>query len=96
MAVLKQPINRVQVDTLSGVVDFYYWRGLPCARKWPHWPARVPYPAEKIAQDRFAYAMQMWAFLPRYLQDQYRNMAVSASVTARDIFVRAYLNASRL
>jgi hypothetical protein len=23
------------VRDLSGVVDFYYWRGIPCARQWP-------------------------------------------------------------
>lgn len=96
MAVITGKLNQVAVDTLSGVVDFYYWRGLLCARKWPHWPARVPYPAEKVAQERFGYCMRMWAFLPSYLQAQYRNMAVSTGVTARDIFARAYLNAARI
>lgn len=96
MAVLKQQFTQAQVDTLSGAIDFYYWKGLPVARKWPHWPARVPYPAEKATQERFGYCMRMWAFLPSYLQAQYRNMAVSTGVTGRDIFARAYLNAARI
>lgn len=92
---LKMPSQAI-VDTFAGAIDFYYWKGMPVARKWPIWPKRLPSGPEKVAQERFGYAMRMYAFLPRFLKDQYRNMAVSADVTARDIFVRCYLNAARL
>lgn len=96
MARLTAMPNQAIVDTLAGVIDFYYWKGIPVARKWPHWPARVAHAEEKAAQERFAYAQQMWVFLPEFLKAQYRLMAASTPVTARDIFTRAYLNASRL
>jgi len=96
MARLKNLPAQALVDTLAGYVDYYYWKQIPVARKWPHWPARVAHDLEKAAQERFAYAQQMWAFLPEFLKAQYRLMAMSTPVTARDIFTRAYLNASRL
>jgi len=34
VAVVKS-FSREMVRDLSGVVDFYYWRGIPCARLWP-------------------------------------------------------------
>lgn len=84
------------IDRFADAVDFYMWKGVPCARKWPHWPRRTPTPTEKLHQDLFAYVSQMWLSLPEYLKAMYRDMAVSTPVTGRDIFVRAYLNASRL
>ena len=83
------------VDRLAGAVDFYYWKGIPVARKWPHWPARVPLPDEKASQNLFAYASKMWKFLPEFLKANYRLMATSSPVTGRDIFTRAYMNAAR-
>ena len=35
MAILLQPINREQVKRLAGLIDFYYYKGIPVARKWP-------------------------------------------------------------
>lgn len=89
-------LSQAMIDRLKGTIDYYYWKGIPCARKWPHWPARAPYPAEKANQDSFAYATKMWRFLPEFLKAQYIDMAVSTPVTGRDIFMRAYMNAARV
>lgn len=95
MARIKGGLSQVAVDTLAGCVDFYYWKGIVVARKWPRWPVRVPHPEEKSVQTIFGYATQMWKWLPEYLKQSYREMAVSSPVTGRDIFTRAYINASR-
>lgn len=94
MARIKGGLSQATVDTLAGSIDFYYWKGMLVARKWPRWPRRLPHPDEKDAQDSFAYASRMWKWLPTFLKDQYRIMAVSTPVTGRDIFTRAYINAS--
>ena len=41
MATVTQPLDRNVVATFRGVVDFYYWKGLACARAWPR-PAKQP------------------------------------------------------
>ena len=96
MAVLKQLPSQAIISALKGTVDFYLWKGLPCARAWPHWPKRVPYPTEKAAQDRFAYAAKAWALLPEYLKEMYRQMVAGTDFTARDMFTRLYLTGNRV
>lgn len=83
------------IDYFKGTVDFYYWKGIPCARMWPHWPKRVASPLEKANRDAFGYAARMWGQLPEYIKEMYRQMAASTSVTCRDIFQRSYMNAGR-
>lgn len=95
MAVITGKLSQNTVDTLAGAIDFYYYKGILCARKWPHWKVRVPLPDEKAAQDNFAYVSKMWKWLPEYLKQTYREMAIGTPVTARDIFTKAYINASR-
>ena len=80
------------IDQFKGKVDFYEWKGIPCARKWPHWPKRLPTVPEKANQDRFAYAIHAWTNLSEYIKAMYRQMAVGTSLTARDLFMRSYIN----
>lgn len=84
--------QQAEIDRLAGVVDFYAYKGQPCARKWPHWPKRVAYAREKANQDRFGYAIHAWNTLPEYIKQMYRNMAAGTSLTARDLFMRSYIN----
>lgn len=83
------------IDSLKGVVDFYYCMGIPCARKWPHWPKRDPLPLEKANQDAFGYASRAYNRLPPYVKQQYINMVAGLPFTARDLFTRAYLAGNR-
>lgn len=80
------------VDSLAGVVDFYYWRGIPCARAWPRWPPRDPTPAEKANQDLFAYAVALYNTLPANIIERYRIQAASTKYTCRDLFMRSFLS----
>ena len=96
MAVLTKLPSMAVVDSLKGSLDFYYWKGIPVCRMWPHWPKRTATPLEKRNQNAFGYATKMWKYLPPYIQDQYKDMAISTPVTGRDIFMRAYINASRV
>lgn len=96
MAVLRQMPQQAIISGFKGTIDFYLWKGIPCARKWPHWPKRVPYPQEKANQDRFAYAVHIWPLLSEYLREMYRQMTVGTDWTPRDIFMRCYLSGHRV
>jgi len=43
-----------QVKALAGTIDFYYWKGIPVARKWPDWSRFKPSPAQAASMEAFA------------------------------------------
>lgn len=91
MAVLTQMPEQAIIDQFKGLIDFYLWKGIPCARRWPRWGKREPTPEEKANQDKFAYCNAIAPYLPEYIKDQYKRMAAGTSLTWRDLWVRAYM-----
>lgn len=92
MAKLRAMPSQAIIDQYKGKVDFYLWKGIPCARMWPHWPKRDPTPDEKANQDAFAYAIRAYSLLSNYQRKLYRDMAAGTRAAPRDFFVRSYLN----
>jgi hypothetical protein len=41
------------VKSLSGIIDFYYWKGIPCARQWPR-KTNLP-PSAAVLGSRLAF-----------------------------------------
>jgi len=80
-----------EIAAFKGLVDFYEWKGIHCARKWPTWPAREPHPDEKANQDDFAYAVKNIASMSDYIIDRYKALAVSTPWTWRDLAIRGYM-----
>jgi hypothetical protein len=50
MAIVKS-FNSKIIDALSGIVDFYYWKGIPVARQWPR-KTTIPPSAAVLASRR--------------------------------------------
>lgn len=80
-----------EISAMKGTVDYYSWRGIHCARMWPTWRKREPYPDEKANQDAFAYAIRASALASDYIKDRYKEQAQGTPWTWRDLFVRAYM-----
>jgi len=95
MAVLKKMPSLAMISMMAGTVDYYLWKGIPCARKWPHWPPRKPYPTEKANQDAFAHAMELTKTLPTFIIRQYKRMAAGTPFRWQDLFVRSYMSGIR-
>ena len=79
------------IDEFKGYVDFYLWRGIPCARAWPRWPPREPHPAEKANQDEFAYIIHLYNTVSPEILEAYRLAASGTQYTRRDLFIKAFL-----
>lgn len=45
--------NAEIIDKLSGIVDFYYWKGIPVARAWPKETKLLPSAAMLASQLAF-------------------------------------------
>ena len=91
MAKLTSMPEQAVIDAFKGYVDFYFWKGIPCARAWPYWPPRDPTPAEKANQDEFAYIVKLYNSIPANIIDRYRVLAVGTQYTCRDLFIKAFL-----
>ena len=95
MAKLASMPQQAIVDAFKGTVDFYYYRGTPCARMWPTWHKRLPYPNEQANQNVFTYAARSWLELPEYVKLLFQDMAAGIGLNRRDLFMRCYLNGNR-
>lgn len=79
------------IDGFKGVLDFYYWKRIAVARRWPRYFARQPTPAEITNQTDFAYINKLYSTLPSIITDALKNHALGTTQTAKDYLVRAYL-----
>lgn len=79
------------IDGFKGVVDFYLYMGIPCARKWPVWKPREPTLLEKANQEKFAYINKAYKTLPVEIIEAFEREASATPFTAKDLVVRAYM-----
>lgn len=87
----KLPAQHI-IDGFKGVVDFYEYKGIPCARMWPTWRPRKPTAIEKVAQDRFRYINQLTPQIQPIIRSAYQEMARRYYLTWKDWIVRGYLS----
>ena len=92
MAVLTAMPSEAIISAFKGVVDFYLWKGKACARKWPHWPKRQPYPEEKENQDAFTVAIAAIKLLDENTIEAWKAMAMGTPYTWRDLAIRGYMS----
>jgi len=91
MAKLEKMPQRQIIDGYKGTIDFYYWKGIPVARKWPIYIKRTPTPIELTYQQAFSYINKLWASLPLIIHVQLTLFAARSTLTPKDFLVRGYL-----
>ena len=80
------------IDGFKGVIDFYVWMGIPCARRWPRKRYPPPTTAEVQQNEIFAIGASLWSQLSAAVQEAYNQMAVDTNLTGRDLFMRGYIS----
>ena len=80
------------IDSLKGKIDFYEWRGISCARKWPHIPPYVRSPQELATHEAFAWAAANWNSLSPEVVSAYNETAQGSSLSGRDLFIKAFIS----
>ena len=76
---------------LRGILDFYYWKGVPCVRKWPVIPKSHRSPKAVASAAIFGAIIQGFALVGSTLKTLYEQDAAAQPRTARDIFISATL-----
>lgn len=92
MAILKHMIGEKAISGFRGVVDFYYYMGVPCARAWPKSPGRSRSPAVQAQWQPFQEAAQLAKELSPTMIDFYSRNAAGTNMTWKDLFFRSYMS----
>lgn len=92
MAVIKEMPGLKIISGFRGVLDFYYWRGIPVVRKWPRKPITSRNPNVRAQWPIFTASTRLWNQLSPSVRQAYTDMASSTRFTGRDIFTRAYIS----
>lgn len=96
MAKLKKLPSMAIIDGFKGKIDFYLWKGIACARKWPRSPGHDRAPAVEAQWPQFAFAGSYFTSLSPEVQAAWRDMARSYPITGRDLFTKAFINQSAI
>lgn len=81
---LETPIDIAQTEVFKGEVDLYYWKGIPCARKWPKTPVQPNSPAQRATYRAFADMMAWKKRCPLSWQRQWEATATPVGVSKED------------
>lgn len=92
MAVLESLPDQAIISALKGIIDFYLYKGIPVARKWPEYPPRTPSPSELFNQQDFAYINEFAVNLAPAPINEWRDMAKGTIWTWKDAMVKAYMS----
>jgi len=79
------------VSGFKGVLDFFVHDGIACVRRWPRPPTLKRSAAVQAQWPAWRYATTTWINVSKYVQDAYRATATIASLTGRDLYVKAFI-----
>lgn len=91
MAKLDKMPQQSIIDGMKGLVDYYYWKGISVARRWPRYFARTPTPDEATNQADFAYINKLYSQLALIIIVALKDHAAGTTQIGKDYLVRAYL-----
>ena len=91
MAIITEMVGQKVIDGFKGVIDFYYYKGLACARRWPKSPGRARSPAVMAGWPAFGYAAGEWNNISPAVRRTYEALASGTGLSGRDMFQRAYM-----
>lgn len=85
-------VARKVIDGFRGVIDFYFYMGIPCARSWPKSPGKSRN-ANVIRQwPVFTTAAKLWREISPEIRQAYEDMAAVTNLTSKDMFFRGYIS----
>lgn len=75
---------------LKGAVDFYSWKGVPVARRWPRSPGKLRAPAVAAQYDDFKTVTQGFKTIDSTVIPALSSMASGTQLTTKDVQVQLY------
>lgn len=91
MAIIKEMIGEKVISGFRDTLDFYYYMGLACVRRWPRSPGRRRTPAVQAGWPAFTAAAKEWNELSPTVRRAFEEMAGNSGLSGKDMFQRAYM-----
>jgi len=82
---LKRMLDAGLINQLRGVVDVYYWKGIPVARAWPKKPQQPGTPAQSATWQAFRDFRDWKRALPSGVVKRWREQPVPSNKTYQDL-----------
>lgn len=76
---------------LAGVIDFYEWNGIPCARSWPRSPPKPRSPGVRAGNFLFEYINEQAMDIAPEVIETMKRITSGYALTWKDFAVRCYL-----
>ena len=92
MAKIKAMVALKVIHGFKGVIDFYFYMGIPCARAWPKKPSQLRNANVQAQWPVFRQAAELFDQLSPEVRQAYFQMAVGTNLTAKDMFFRGYIS----
>lgn len=92
MAIIREMVAQKIIDGFRGVIDFYFYMGIPCARAWPRKPTFKRNPNVQAQWPVFTTAAALWRELSPEIRQTYEDMAAVTNLTGKDMFFRGYIS----
>lgn len=90
MAIIKEMLGRKQIDGFRGKVDFYYYMGVPVARRWPRSQSKSQTRASVAQWPMFTYVQQLRPQVSPFVRQAYYDLARDCGLHVWDWFMRGY------
>lgn len=91
MAKLEHPMAREEYQQLKGIIDFYYWKGILCARAYPK---IVHQPGTEAQRKTWQAFSDKWTDLRKLSENDkngYNRLATGSALSWIDVYTKAYL-----
>ena len=92
MAIVKALPGIKIIRGFRGILDFYFWMGIPCVRRWPKKPTGNRSQNVVAQWPAWAYIGKSWNAISPEIRQLYIHQAEGTSLTGRDLFTRGYLS----
>lgn len=92
MAIITEMLGEKVISGFRGVLDYYYYMGIPCVRSWPKKPSAERSPAVRAQWPIWGYITKHWNYLPPEIRRAYEQTATGSSLTGRDLFIKAFIS----
>jgi len=85
MAILPNLPSSAQIASLAGILDFYYYKGIPCVRSWPNKPTKTK--AIKRTWANMRNGNLLWKGVKQVDVEALTYASKASELTNRDMFL---------
>lgn len=75
----------------KGLIDFYYWKGIPCARKWPDWSHPKLSAGQKASMAAFSQAMTDLKQVSPHVRETWKSLLFGKAPSWIDEYKSRYM-----